>query len=369
MIPVIDLAAQLEPIKAELMAAFERCIDHRGFCLGPEVENFEKSFADYVGIDHVVGVNSGTSALHIAARLLGLGPGDEVITTPHTFVATSWAIAYAGAKPVFVDIDPLTMNINPELLEGALTEKTKAVFAVHLYGHPCELNALSTFCKKNGLALVEDAAQAHGAKYFGRTIGSIGDLATYSFYPGKNLGACGEAGALATNDATLAERARVLRNHGASRPYYHDVIGYNYRMEGLQAAALGVKLPHLTEWTSQRQRIAHEYHKRLATTPLKLPREAAGHESAYHLYVVRHPRRDVLKDFLVSKNIASALHYPIPLHLQQCFSNLGYKTGDFPVAEQAANECLSLPLYPEMSDVQIDQVCEAIHSFFAHDHP
>ena len=297
-------------------------------------------------------------------RLLDIGPGDEVITTPFTFVATSWAISYAGAKPVYVDIDDATFNLDPKRVERALTPRTRAVMPVHLYGHPFDADPLLEICRKHKLPLVEDAAQAHGAKYKGKTAGTLGRIACFSFYPGKNLGACGEGGALVTNNAAFDKRARSLREHGSTVRYYHDEVGYNYRMEGIQGATLGVKLKHLSKWTAERRRVAHRYHELLSATTLRLPREGAGAESAYHLYVVRHPRRDELKKHLESNGIGCALHYPLPLHLQKCYAELGHKRGDFPVAEKAAQECLSLPIYPELTDKQIGQVAEVIKDFF-----
>lgn len=363
-VPYLDLKAQLKPLRAELSAAFERTVDNCSFCLGPDVAQFEKDFAAFIGIDHCVGVNSGTSALHIAMRLLDIEPGDEVVTTPFTFVATSWAISYVGAKPVFVDIDDATFNINPDLIEAAITPKTKAIMPVHLYGHPCDLDPILAIARKHNLPVVEDTAQAHAAKYKGKTVGTFGAMSCYSFYPGKNLGACGEGGALLTNDEAMAKRARSLREHGSSVRYYHDEVGYNYRMEGIQGAALTIKLKHLADWTASRQRVARRYHELLADTPLQLPREAEGAESAYHLYVVRHPKRDDLMKYLQANKVGCALHYPLPLHLQKCYASLGHKEGSFPVAEKAASQCLSLPIYPEMPESHVDRVSEVIHDFF-----
>ncbi len=364
-VPYFDLPAQIRSLRPELDDAIARTLDSCAFCLGPDVVQFEKNFAAYCGAAHAVGFNSGTSALHVAALLLNLGPGDEVITTPHTFVATSWALAYVGAKPVFVDIDDATMNLDPRLLERAITPRTKAVMPVHLYGHPFDADSILEICRRHNLPLIEDAAQAHGARYKGKVAGTFGDLSGFSFYPGKNLGACGEAGALVTNRADFAARARSLREHGSSVRYYHDEVGFNYRMEGLQGAVLNVKLRHLPAWTAARRRLAHRYHELLAGTPLALPREAAWAESVYHLYVVRHPARDCLKTHLEKCGVGTALHYPLPLHLQKCFAALGHRAGDFPVAERAARECLSLPIYPELTDAQQDHVAASIKSFSA----
>jgi dTDP-4-amino-4,6-dideoxygalactose transaminase len=364
-VPYLDLAAQLRPIRKEIDAAIARALDHNTFCLGPDVAQFEKDFAAFCGAQHAVAMNSGTSALHIALRLLDVGPGDEVITTSYTFIATSWAISYCGARPVYVDIDDATFNLDPKLVERAITPRTKAILPVHLYGLPCDLDALLTIARKHKLPLVEDAAQAHDARYRGKPVGTFGAMSCFSFYPAKNLGACGEGGALVTNDAALAARAKSLREHGSTKRYHHDEVGYNYRMEGLQGAVLGVKLKHLPAWQAGRRRVAQRYAELLAGTPLRLPREYTGAESAWHLYTVRHPRRDELKAHLDANGIGNAVHYPLPLHLQKCYASLGYKPGDFPVAEQAARECLSLPMYAELTDDQLQQVAKAVKDFFS----
>lgn len=354
----------MRPLRKEIDAAIAKALDHCTFCLGPDVGEFEKNFAKFCGVRHAVGFNSGTSALHVAMLLLKIGPGDEVITTPLTFAATSWAISYVGARPVYVDVDEATFNLDPNLLERVITRRTKAVLPVHLYGHPCDLDPLWAICRKHNLGLVEDAAQAHGAVYRGQRVGTFGSLAAFSFYPAKNLGACGEAGALVTDDSALAARARALREHGSTVRYHHDEVGFNYRMEGIQGAVLDVKLKHLEEWNVRRRRIAHRYHELLAETPLRLPREANWAQSVYHLYVVRHPRREELRQHLEANGIGYSLHYPLPLHLQKCYASLGYKAGDFPVAEKAARECLCLPMYPELTDEQIDRVTEVVGDFF-----
>lgn len=364
-VPYLDLPAQLRPIRKEIDAAIARTIDQCSFCLGPDVVEFEKDFAAYCGAEHCVAFNSGTSALHVAMLLLNIAPGDEVITTPSTFVATSWAISYVGAKPVFVDVDDATFNLDPALVERAMTPRTKAILPVHLYGHPAHLDPLLALARKHKVPLVEDAAQAHGATYSGRRVGTFGVMSCFSFYPGKNLGACGEGGALVTNNAAFAARARSLREHGSSQRYYHDEVGYNYRMEGIQGAVLGVKLKHLESWTEERRRVAHRYDALLADTPLQLPREADYAKSAWHLYVVRHPKRDELKKHLETNRIGCALHYPLPLHRQKCYASLGHKQGDFPVAEKAARQCLSLPIFPEMTEAQILRVAQVIKSFFS----
>jgi dTDP-4-amino-4,6-dideoxygalactose transaminase len=364
-VPYFDLKGQIQSIRGELDRAIAEQLDNGSFCLGPAVNAFEHAFARYTGAKYAIGFNSGTSALHVATRMLDLGAGDEVITTPYTFVATSWAIVYTNAKPVYVDIDPVTMNLDPARIEAAITPRTKAIMPVHLYGHPCDLDPMLEICAKHNLSLIEDAAQSHGAKYKGRPVGTFGHMSGFSFYPGKNLGACGEGGALVTNDETINRRARALREHGSYERYYHEEIGYNYRMEGIQGATLGVKLRYLPGWTSRRRELAHRYHTLLGDTPLILPVEGDYGESVYHLYVVRHSKRDALREFLTQRGIGSALHYPLPCHLQKCFAYLGHRAGAFPIAEQSARECLSLPIYPEMTNAQQDVVAAAINDFFA----
>ncbi len=362
-VPYFDLPSQIKTFRPELEAAIGRCLDTGAFCLGPEVKQFETEFAAFCGAGHCVALNSGTSALHIAMRLLDLGPGDEVITTPFTFIATSWAIVYTGARPVFVDVDKATLNLDPALVERAITHRTKALLPVHLYGHPCDLASLMDISQRRNLPLVEDAAQAHGALYGGKPVGTFGAMSAFSFYPTKNLGACGEGGALVTNRDDFAARARALREHGSTARYLHNEVGYNYRMEGIQGAVLRAKLPHLAEWNQSRRRIAHWYRTLLADTPLVLPAEDAQAESVYHLFTVRHPSRDRLKAHLESCGVGTAIHYPHPLHLQKCFAHLGYAAGAFPVAERAARECLSLPMYPDLTDEQIAFVATAVHDF------
>jgi dTDP-4-amino-4,6-dideoxygalactose transaminase len=363
-IPYLDLPAQMRTLRKDIDLAIARTLDNCTFCLGPDVVQFEKDFARFCGAQHGIAFNSGTSALHVALLLLNIGPGDEVISTPFTFVATSWAISYVGAKPVYVDIEDATFNLDPRLVEKAITPRTRAILPVHLYGHPCDLNPLLEISRRHNLPLVEDAAQAHGARYRGKVVGTFGSMSCFSFYPGKNLGAYGEGGALVTNNDAFGARARSLREHGSTQRYYHDEVGFNYRMEGIQGAVLGVKLKHLQGWTQERRRVAGRYHTLLADTPLQLPKEADYAESAYHLYVVRHPRRDELKQFLETNRIGCALHYPLPLHLQKCYAKLGYKPGDFPVSEKAGRECLSLPIYAELAEPQIQRVSDVIHEFF-----
>jgi dTDP-4-amino-4,6-dideoxygalactose transaminase len=364
-VPYLDLKAQLRPIRADLDAAIARALDHCTFCLGPDVAQFEKDFAKFFGAEQCVAMNSGTSALHVAMRLLGVGPGDEVITTPYTFIATSWAISYCGAKPVYVDIEDATFNLDPTLVERAISPRTKAVLPVHLYGLPCDLDPLLAICRQHNLPLVEDACQAHGSKYKGKPVGTFGKISCFSFYPAKNLGAAGEGGALVTKNATFAARARALREHGSTQRYHHDEIGFNYRMEGIQGAVLGVKLKHLPAWQEGRRRAAKRYHELLAGTPLRLPFEPSYAESGWHLYTVRHPRRGELKAHLDAHGIGNAVHYPMPLHLQRAYAHLGHQPGDFPVAEKASREVMSLPMYAELTDAQVQRVASVIRKFFA----
>lgn len=363
-VPYLDLAAQLRGLRKEIDAALARALDQCSFCLGPDVAQFEKDFARFCGAKYCLGFNSGTSALHVAMKLLNLGPGDEVITTPFTFVATSWAISYVGAKPVFVDIDDPTFNLDPRLIERAITPRTRAILPVHLYGQPFDVDPVLDICRKHKLPLVEDAAQAHGAKYKGKMVGTFGVMSCFSFYPTKNLGACGEGGALVTDHPDLAARAKALREHGSTVRYHHDEVGFNYRMEGFQGAVLGVKLKYLDQWTRERRRVAARYTELLADTPLRLPRVAALAESAWHLYTVRHARRDELKKHLENNGVGCAVHYPIPLHLQKVYAGLGYQPGDFPVAEKAGRECLCLPMFAELTEAQIRRVAEVIIEFF-----
>jgi dTDP-4-amino-4,6-dideoxygalactose transaminase len=362
-VPYLDLKAQMLPLRAEIDAALARALDHCTFILGPDVAQFEKDFAAFTDARHCVAMNSGTSALHVAMILAGVGPGDEVITTPFTFAATSWAISYVGAKPVYVDIEESTFNLDPARVAAALTPRTKAILPVHLYGHPCQLEPLLALARRHRLPLIEDAAQAHGAKYRGQSIGTFGQTSIFSFYPGKNLGAYSEGGALVTNDDALATRARSLRDHGCTQRYHHDEVGFNYRMEGLTGAILGVKLKHLAAWTAARRRLARRYTELLAGLPLALPQEADYAESAWHLYVVRTPRREALKAHLEQNQIGCATHYPLPLHLQKCYAALGHREGDFPVAERAAREVLALPVFAELTDAQQDRVVEVVREF------
>lgn len=359
-IPVLDLRAQYEAIKDEAMAAIRATAERCAFILGPDVDEFETAFAAHVGARHCVGVNSGTSALHLALIAAGVGPGDEVITSPMTFVATAWAISYVGATPVFADVDLVSRTLDPELVERRITPRTRAILPVHLYGATADMNPLLELGRRHGIPVIEDAAQAHGARYGDRGAGTMGLAGCFSFYPGKNLGAYGEAGALVTDDDEVARRARALRDHAQERRYHHDEIGYNYRMDGFQGAVLGVKLKYLDAWTEARRRLADRYLDALADLPLELPTELPNRRNVWHLFVVLHPLRDLIRLRLEKKRIQTGLHYPTPVHLQKAYAHLGHREGDFPAAERVARECLTLPLYPELSDAAQDRVVEAL---------
>lgn len=359
-VPQFDLRRQTAALRADLMAAIERVVLDGAYALGPAVEGFEREFAALCGVRHCVGVNSGTSALHLALLALGVGEGHEVITTPLTFVATAWAISYTGARPVLVDVAPDTLCLDPAAVERAITPRTRAVLPVHLYGHPAETRALRAVCEARGLPLIEDAAQAHGASLGGRPVGALGRAACFSFYPSKNLGACGEGGAIVTDDDEVAATARVLRDHAQRTKGRHERLGFNYRMEGIQGAALGVKVRHLPRWNQRRREVARAYLAGLAGTPdLVLPVERDGAVHAWHQFVVRHPRRDALRDALQARGVGTAIHYPLPVHLQPAYAHLDHGPGSFPVAEQAAREVLSLPMFPELTADEVDRVIAA----------
>jgi dTDP-4-amino-4,6-dideoxygalactose transaminase len=359
-IPFLDLKRQSRPIETEIENAFHQVLESCHFASGPFVETFEAEFARYCGVRHCVCVNSGTSALHLAMIACEVGPGDEVITVPFTFISTVWVISYVGAQPVFVDIEPETCTMDVSQVETAITPRTRAVLPVHLYGQMADLTPLKQICERHNLALIEDAAQAHGAEYFGQRAGSVGEIGCFSFYPTKNLGAVGEGGALTTNDDTVAARLRALRDHAQLTKYRHEELGFNYRMDGLQAAALSVKLRYLDQWNSRRTDLATMYHSLLSDTPLTLPFEAENRRHVWHLYVARHPKRDRLRQGLLEAGIETGLHYPVPVHLQPAYAALKYRSGDCPVAEQAALECLSLPMYPELTESEQIRIAETV---------
>ncbi len=367
MIPLVDLKKQYESISEEVNAAIKDVVESCQFILGPRVEAFEEDFANYCQARFALGVNSGTSALHLALLAAGVGPGDEVISVSYTFVATTAAILYTGAKPVFVDIDPLTCNIDPAKIEAAITARTKVIMPVHLYGTCADMDPILEIARRHKLIVLEDAAQAHGAEYKGRRAGSMGDLACFSFYPGKNLGAYGEAGAVVTNNEEFVEPLKQWRDQGQSAKYLHERVGYNYRMEAIQGAVLGVKLRHLDDWTAARRRHAALYTSELAGSGLRLLAEPDDCKSVYHIFPLFSAQRDELRDYLHAKEISTGVHYPIPVHIQQGFSNLGYAEGDLPQTESVCREVLSLPMYPELTSETVTQIAETVRQF--HEQP
>jgi dTDP-4-amino-4,6-dideoxygalactose transaminase len=360
LIPLVDLKVQYRSIKREIDDAIARVLESGEFILGKEVAAFEKEFAAYCGASYCVGLNSGTSALHLAMLAAGIGPGDEVITVPFTFVATVAAIHYTGATPVFVDIDRTSCTMDPGQLEHAITPRTKAIVPVHLYGQPAHMDPILEIARRYGLIVIEDAAQAHGAQYKGRRAGSLGEMGCFSFYPGKNLGAYGEGGAVITNNAERADIIRRLRDWGQSRRYFHDIRGFNYRMEGLQAAILLVKLRHLEGWTEARRSNAKLYREALAAADIELPAEMSYSRHVYHIFAVRASARDQMMRELSNSGVQVGIHYPIPVHLQKAYADGKYKEGDYPVAEEIANTVLSLPIFAEMTRKQIDTVAAIV---------
>ena len=366
-VPFLDLRRGYHGIRDEILLAVERTLESGWYVLGQEVAAFEREFADYCGTRHAVGVGSGTDALHLALRACGVKPGDGVVTAPNTAVPTVSAIVAAQACPVFVDIDPRTMTLDPERLQARLSTpaggpRVTAVIPVHLYGGPADMDPILELARERGLMVIEDAAQAHGVEYRGRRAGSLGQAGCFSFYPTKNLGACGDAGMVVTNDAGVAERLRMLRNYGEEAKYRSRTDGFNSRLDELQAAILRVKLRHLEEWIAERRRWARLYAELLADAPVTLPAEAALSRHVYHLYVVRSARRDDLQNYLQSRGIATIVHYPTPVHRQPAYVALGYDEGSLPEAERACAEVLSLPLYPELSEAEVRRIAEAVRS-------
>jgi len=362
-VPFLDLAAQNRSIWPEIEPALNDVISQAQFVLGPSVQRFEEAFARYIGVKYCVGLNNGTSALQMALIACDIGPGDEVITTPHTWISTSWALSYVGATPVYVDIDPQTYNLDPTLVEAAITPRTKAILPVHLYGQACDLTALCEIAQRRNLVLIEDAAQAHGAQYEGRRVGSFSKAACFSFYPGKNLGAFGEAGAVVTDDEQIASRIRRLRDHAQASRHNHVEIGYNTRMEGIQGAVLEVKLRHLDAWNAARRQHAQRYRELLEdVVELTLPTAVRPESHVWHLYVVLlgKANRDRIQKMLAEEGISTAIHYPTPVPHQPAYAHLGHRSGDFPVAEDVASRCLSLPMFAELTVDQIQRTCEAL---------
>jgi len=362
-IPLVDLKAQYARIQPEIDAAIRRTVEATAFIGGPEVDALEKEFGDYLGMPHAIGVSSGTSALHLALIAAGVGPGDEVILPSHTFIATAEVIQRCGARARFAEVDEETFNLDPDGLERAWTPRCRAIIPVHLYGQPANLDPILAFAAERGLRVIEDAAQAHGARYRGRRCGGIAPLSAFSFYPGKNLGAYGDGGLVATVDPDEAERMRRLANHGRFDKHRHSEEGYNYRLDGMQAAVLRVKLRHLDTWNEERRRAARWYDARLARLPqVRIPRVAPWAEHVYHLYVIRVPERDRVLAHLHAHGVGAGLHYPVPLHLQPAYAHLGYREGDFPVTEAICRDIISLPIYPELTEAQVDQVVEILRA-------
>ena len=366
-VPFVDLKAQHRSLVCELQHAISAVLQRGDFILGEDVRLLEEEFAGYCEAQYAVGVSSGTAALELALRAFEIGPGDEVVTGANTFIATAAAISYAGAKPVLVDIDAQSYNIDVSQIEAAVTEQTKAIIPVHLYGQPADMGPILEIAERRGLVVIEDACQAHGARYKGKRVGSLGHAAAFSFYPAKNLGACGDAGMVVTSDPQLAERIRMLRDHGQREKYHHTLLGYNHRLDTIQAAVLRVKLKYLDEWNAARRRHAQRYNVLLDGCPALTPREADDCECTYHLYVIRIQDRDALRAHLRDKGIATGIHYPIPIHLQPAYQQLGYGKGSFPVTEECCKQVLSLPMYAELTPDQIEYVAEAIRDFVAQD--
>lgn len=364
-VPFVDLQAEYQALKADIDAAVAGVLNRSDYVLGQAVKEFETAFADYCGASYAVGVDSGYSALELILRAYGIGAGDEVITAANTFIATALAISNCGARPVLVDADPETYNLDPNLLEAAITPATKAVIPVHLYGQPADMDAIVAIARRHGLRVIEDACQAHGARYKGRRTGSLGDAAAYSFYPSKNLGAYGDGGMVVTNDETVAERVKLLRNLGQTVRYHHEIKGFNHRLDTVQAAILCAKLPHLDQGNASRRETAEHFNRLLADLPVTTPKAADWAEHVYHLYVIQVDDREALQAHLSEAGVATGIHYPIPIHLQPAYAELGYKQGDFPVTEEAAKRILSLPMFPGMSHEAIVHTADAIKAFFS----
>jgi len=363
-IPFFSFEASNKPIKAEMLNTFEQFFDSNWYILGKSVTQFEQQYASFNKVAHCIGISNGLDALHIALKVLNIGPGDEVIVPSNTYIATALAVSYVGATPVFAEPNPDTYNLDPENIEPLITKNTKAIMPVHLYGQACEMEAIIKIAKKYGLYVVEDNAQSQGAAYNGKLTGNWGDINGTSFYPGKNLGALGDAGAITTNNPSLAEQALILRNYGSEKKYYNKVIGFNMRLDECQAAFLSVKLKYLEEWTRQRQEIAGWYSELLGNAGgIGLPSIATGATHVYHQFVIRSNKRDELQQHLEANGIGTLIHYPIPPHLQEAYKHLGYKAGDFPIAEAIANTCLSLPIWPGITKEQVATVANAILDF------
>ena len=363
-VPFVDLKKQYLSIKPEVDAAIHNVMDNTYYIDGPFVEQFEKDFAVYCGVKHALAVDSGTAAVELGLHALDFKPGDEIIIPAHTFIATAAPADLHGLRCVFVDVDNDTWQMTAEHVRAAITQKTKAVMIVHLYGQPVPVDEIRDVCREHKLILIEDACQSHGALYKGARTGAFGEFAAFSCYPAKNLGAFGDGGVVTTNNDDLAAKVKMLRNHGSFTKYEHVRTGYNYRMDAFQGAVLGIKLKHLDKWNDQRRQRAAQYHARLAKLPVRLPKAIEGTEPVWHLYTLHTPLRDKLGAHLAEHNIDKGIHYPVPLHLQPAFAHLGYKTGDLPNAERIGRETLSLPMFPEMTEEQCGRVCQAVESFF-----
>jgi dTDP-4-amino-4,6-dideoxygalactose transaminase len=366
-VPLLDLRAQFQEIRGEVMAAVERVFESQHFILGPEVEAFEREAAEYCRVKHAIGCGSGSDALLLALIALGVGPGDEVITASFTFFATASSITRLGARPVFVDISPDDFNIDPDLIDRAITPRSKAILPVHLFGQCAEMDAIREVVERHNLPVIEDAAQAIGAEYHKQRAGAMGAIGCFSFFPSKNLGGAGEGGLITTNDDHLAEKLRLLRVHGMRPKYYHQIVGINSRLDALQAAVLGVKLKYLDEWSDARRRNAETYGRLFAEAGVEevvAPTVRPNRRHIFNQYTISCSRRDDLLDFLKRRGVGSEIYYPVPLHLQECFLNLGYKPGDLPVTERASRECLSLPIYPELTEEMQRYVVERITEFY-----
>lgn len=362
-VPFVDLKLQYHSMKEEIDRAIQGVLERTDFVLGEAVRTFEDAFAAYCGVDYAIGVDSGYSALELILRAYGIGPGDEVITAANTFIATVLPVSNCGARPVLVDIDPDSYNLNPELIEAAITPATRAIIAVHLYGRPADMDAITAVARRHELVVIEDACQAHGAFYKDRRAGSLGNAAAFSFYPSKNLGAYGDGGIVVTSDPTIADKVRLLRNIGQQIKYQHTVKGFNHRLDTMQAAILRVKLAHLDRENRWRRQAAALYNTLLADLPVQTPIEPDDVEQVYHLYIVRTARREALQAHLAEAGVATGIHYPIPIHLQPAYADLGYQPGDFPVTEAYASEILSLPMYPGLTDAMVAYVANQIEVF------
>lgn len=362
-VPFLDLRRQHAPLRDELLAALADTLDNTRFALGRDVEEFERELAAFCGAGDAVGVDNGTSALHLAALALGVGPGDEVVVPPFTFISTAWTASYVGAELRFADIALDSFNLDPAALEAALTPRTRAVVVVHLFGRPADMDAILRITRPRGIRVIEDSAQAIGALHHGTHVGLLGDIGTFSFYPTKNLGACGEGGAVVARDPALLGHARLLRVHGSPRRYHHTHVGYNYRLEGFQGAVLRVKLRRLAAWNARRAEIAQRYRDGIRLADTRLPAEAPGCRHVYHQFTLLHPRRDGLREHLAKSGVGTDTIYPEPLHLQPCYAGLGHKPGAFPAAEEAARTCLSLPIFPELTEAEIDHVIRSVNAF------